>query len=330
VAMERREEGRALIAALLAADVPALLVDGLGNLCFETRKDAMRLFSAVLKAALPLGADSALVEYIRSHPRISQSLLDDSGREEVFTYCAQMLRECTRYKELVTMLASQGAFERLIDLACHDTFDISSEAFSSLRELMLAQKPVSSEYILANFNAFFSRYHALLRPECAYVARRQALRLLGDTLLDRNFMEVMLTYVANESFLQIHMNLLRDSSRTIQVDAFHIFKIFVANPHKPYRVVAILCKNRERLLKLLLALRAGNTTAGKRHEKGSKNLNEDLYAIIEALEVLQLPPRMPQTAPSAKSYACDVGPAPVSPGAVGEIEEAALNVVEAA
>uniref|UniRef100_A0A7S2JA13 Calcium-binding protein 39 n=1 Tax=Zooxanthella nutricula TaxID=1333877 RepID=A0A7S2JA13_9DINO len=292
----------------------------------------MRLFSALLKSALPLGADAALVDYFRSHPRISQLLLEGSGRHEVFMHCSQMLRACTRYPELVSALLNEGAFDRLIDLASHQSFDISSEAFSSLRELLLAQKAVSARYLASNFDVFFRQYHTLLEPARDYVSRRQALRLLGDVLLDRAFLEVMLTYVASAQFLQIHMNLLRDISKTIQVDAFHVFKIFVANPNKPYRVLMILHKNRDRLLKLLSTLtsprRPDATPPG-----GAVPFDEDLTVVTSVLKGLELPARA--RAPSSGSIIFGGSDSPsvasASDGDVRrEIEEAALNVIEAA
>lgn len=47
------------------------------------------------------------------------------------------------------------------------------------------------------------------------------------------------------------MNLLRDKSRNIQFEAFHVFKVFVANPNKTKPVLDILQKNQEKLLKFL-------------------------------------------------------------------------------
>jgi calcium binding protein 39 len=49
----------------------------------------------------------------------------------------------------------------------------------------------------------------------------------------------------------IIMQLLRDSSRAIQFEAFHIFKVFVANPNKQAPVIEILKKNADKLLRYL-------------------------------------------------------------------------------
>ena len=58
-------------------------------------------------------------------------------------------------------------------------------------------------------------------------------------------------YIADVQHLMLVMNLLRDSSRSIQYEAFHLFKVFVANPAKPPAVLEILTKNADRLMRYL-------------------------------------------------------------------------------
>lgn len=47
------------------------------------------------------------------------------------------------------------------------------------------------------------------------------------------------------------MTLLKDSSQAIRLEAFHVFKIFVAYPDKPETVKRILQKNKEKLVEYL-------------------------------------------------------------------------------
>jgi len=80
----------------------------------------------------------------------------------------------------------------------------------------------------------------------------------------------MTRYIAVEANLKMMMNLLRDrfvpfppnpsyyrtdgtlcSSKNIQFEAFHVFKVFVANPNKPPQIAAILKRNKEKLLSFL-------------------------------------------------------------------------------
>lgn len=51
------------------------------------------------------------------------------------------------------------------------------------------------------------------------------MQLLGELLLERSNLKVMVRYVADEANLKLMMNLLRDSSRSIQFEAFHVFKV---------------------------------------------------------------------------------------------------------
>jgi calcium binding protein 39 len=84
-----------------------------------------------------------------------------------------------------------------------------------------------------------------------YVTKRQSLKLLGEILLDRANYSIMTRYIASEANLKLMMNFLRDRSRNIQFEAFHVFKVFVANPNKPPEIGRILKRNKERLLVFL-------------------------------------------------------------------------------
>jgi len=282
VSSSQLAEGRRLLAGLLEADVPARLVACIGALDFEARKDAMRLFTDLLRHALPLEAGEALVAYFASHPTIVQLLLEGCGRARVFAHCAEMLRDCARFPALVAALLEGGVAPRLIDLAGHPSFELSTEAFATLRELLLVHKEVAVRHVMSEFEAFFGLFHSsLLAAETDYVVKRQALRLLADVLLDRTFCEVMVQYVADERFLQIHMNALRDSSRSIQLGGFHIFKIFVANPSKPRKVHSILHRNKDGLLKMLSTFSAEAAQDGILHQ--------DLMAVERVLRSLEAP-----------------------------------------
>ncbi len=58
-----------------------------------------------------------------------------------------------------------------------------------------------------------------------YVTKRQSLKLLGEILLDRANYTVMTRYISNDTNLKMMMNLLRDKSKNIQFEAFHVFKV---------------------------------------------------------------------------------------------------------
>ena len=76
-------------------------------------------------------------------------------------------------------------------------------------------------------------------------------QLLGELLLDRSNFNVMTSYISNPENLKLMMNLLRDKSKNIQFEAFHVFKVFVANPNKSKAIMDILLKNKEKLVTFL-------------------------------------------------------------------------------
>lgn len=51
------------------------------------------------------------------------------------------------------------------------------------------------------------------------------MQLLGELLLDRANVKVMMRYVSDSKNLQMMMMLLKDNSRSIQFEAFHVFKV---------------------------------------------------------------------------------------------------------
>mmetsp|Transcript_62612 Transcript_62612/g.118490 ORF Transcript_62612/g.118490 Transcript_62612/m.118490 type:complete len:375 (-) Transcript_62612:73-1197(-) len=272
----RGSEVNQLVTSLLDADLPARMVAAMVHLDFEARKDVMRLFGALLR----LGTQP-VVEYVRGHPQFLQMLLDGCGNEEVALNSNMMLRSCAHNPKLVGTMLEAGFAMGLLKLTGHENFSISSDAFASLREVLLTHKAISAEYLAKRSTEFFEKFNALLQRD-DYVTKRQGLRLLGEILLDRSFMKVMLAYVGNEQYLQIHMNLLRENSKALQVDAFHIFKIFAANPKKPQRVQQILYKNRERLIKLIGTL--------KPNKGEDASFTDDQAAVVKSLMSLEAPP----------------------------------------
>jgi len=272
-----------LLNQFFVGDLPTVLVSHLTELEFEVRKDVISIFSVIVRLGSQPWADQKIREYARRQPKLFELLIKGYAKAEVATQCGIMLRSCARQQHLVeAFLADPGVVLHLMSFARHESFDISSDAFSSLHDFLLTHKMVSSVFLEKNFRQFFPQYNNLLVSD-VYVTQRQALKLLSEILLDRTFMRVMLAYIGDENFLQIHMNLLRADSKAIQFEAFHVFKIFVANPQKPPRVQQILHKNKDKLVKLLGALCPNRLD--------DKQFDKDKTTVIGKLRVLEPPPR---------------------------------------
>lgn len=261
-----------LLQGLLALDLPATMLAELPNLDFEVQKTIIRLFHKMVQ----VGAE-AVFDYVRSHKQVLQLLLDGCGNAEVALHCHMMLCSCTLHSELVVCMLDAGFATELLKLARHESFDISADAFSSLRALLLTHKREGAAHLEAHFKEFFVPYNEMLQTE-DYVTKRQALRLIGEILLDRKYKKVMTMYVWEEQFLQVSMNLLRDNSKAVQSDAFHVFKVFAAAPNKRSRVRQILLRNRQRLVKLVGSLGKGC----------DETFLQDQSAVIAALWALEV------------------------------------------
>jgi len=99
--------------------------------------------------------------------------------------------------------------------------------------------------------------------------------------LDRHNYNVMQKYISNADNLKMMMNMLRDNSRSIQFEAFHVFKIFVANPNKSKEVLNILLKNKNQLIDFLSKFQADR--------REDDQFNDEKEFLIKQVRALQAP-----------------------------------------
>lgn len=224
------------------------LIDNLNKIDFEGRKDVVMIFNNLLRRQI--GSRYPTVEHICQNRQILTSLMTGYKNQELALNCGVMLRECFRHEELAKMIMHSDEFYKFFDFVEVSTFDISSDAFSTFKELLTRHKSLSAEFLEANYDKFFNQYHILLNSD-NYVTRRQALKLLGELLLDRRNFVIMTRYISQPENLKLVMNMLKESSRNIQFEAFHVFKVFVANPEKPRPIQEILLRNKDKLVDFL-------------------------------------------------------------------------------
>ena len=229
------------------------LINNLSRIEFEAKKDVAQIFNNILRRQI--GTRSPTVEYICTRPEILYSLIKGYDKGDIALNCGSMLRECCRYEALAKiMLDSEHFFDffRYVEL---DTFDIASDAFSTFKELLTRHKAVCADFLEKNYDEFFTKYQRLLNSE-NYVTKRQSLKLLGELLLDRHNFSIMTRYISSPDNLKLMMTMLRDPSRNIQFEAFHVFKVFVANPNKPKPILDILLRNKDKLVEFLAKFQA--------------------------------------------------------------------------
>lgn len=231
------------------ANLIKIMIDNINRVDFEGKKDIASIFNNLLRRQI--GNRSPTVDHIASKPDILFRLISGYENQDIALNCGIMLRECCRYEELTKLILNSDQFYNFFIYVELSTFDIASDAFLTFRDLLNKHKTLVAYFLENNYDKFFEHYQKLLHSD-NYVTRRQSLKLLGELLLDRYNFTVMTRYISNPENLKLMMNMLREKSRNIQFEAFHVFKVFVANPNKPKPITDILLRNKEKLIEFLL------------------------------------------------------------------------------
>ena len=102
---------------------------------------------------------------------------------------------------------------------------------------------------------------------------------VSAVLLTRSNYNVMIKYVDSRTNLILIMDLLRDTSPHITLDAWQVFKVFVANPNKPNDVIKILRDNKVKLCRYLESLH-------RDREESDAQFRDEKALIIATIEAL--------------------------------------------
>lgn len=243
-----QEIANTLTTEIISQELIFPLIQQIGDFEFEAKKDAVSVFNYLLRRQQ--GSTYVAVDYICANTSILEELVTGYNDAEVALSCGAMLRECLRHDPLAKIVLFSDYFFNFFEYVESSNFDVASDAFSSFKETLIAQKELAAEFLGKNYDEVFDAYKKLLTSQ-NYVTRRQSLKLLGELLLDRANFHIMTKYISDEENLKLIMMMLRDKSKSIQFEAFHVFKVFVANPHKAPPILQILIKNKERLISFL-------------------------------------------------------------------------------
>jgi calcium binding protein 39 len=265
-----------LASELCQNNVLGPLVENLDRLDFEAKKDCALIFNNLVRRQI--GQRFPTVEYIQAHDKILFDLLAGYDTPEIALSAGIMLRECIRHESLAKIILRSDKFDSLFRYVELSTFDIASDAYATFKDLLTKHKTMCAEYLDENYDKFFESFMKLLNSE-NYVTKRQSLKLLGEILLDRANFNTMTKFIGVADNLKLTMNLLRDSSRNIQYEAFHVFKVFVANPNKAKPVLDILLKNKDRLIEYLAKFHTDRSE--------DEQFNDEKIYLIKQIKELQ-------------------------------------------
>ena len=185
---------------------------------------------------------------------ITGSMLRETLKQPEFAKCAPVFMQvCVQLltPAMCRYLLEHPVFYELLAYTDVETFEVASDAFLSFRELLTRHGSLTQEFLAAHGDDFFRAFNGQLLKSTNYVTRRQSLKLLGELLLTPGHVAAMMKYISDAGHLMLIMTLLRDPSRSIQFEAFHLLKVMIANPTKPPQVLDILKSNGDRLQRFL-------------------------------------------------------------------------------
>jgi len=258
-----------------------LLLRNLHRIDFEGKKDTAQIFNNVLRRQI--GTRTPTVEYICITPEIVFTLCRGYEQQEIALNCGTMLRECCRYEPLARIVMNSEHFMNFFKYIEAPNFDIASDAFATFKDLLTRHKMLAAEFLEAHYDQVFTPYQSLLNSD-NYVTKRQSLKLLGELLLDRHNFSVMTKYISNPDNLKLMMNMLKEKARNIQFEAFHVFKVFVANPNKPKPILDILLRNQDKLVDFLSKFHTDRSDDEQFND-------EKAYLIKQIKELKETPPQ---------------------------------------
>lgn len=227
----------------------------------EQRKQFTIIFTGSI--AHQTGAEYPIAIWVQRNPKALDILLGFYNHPELAVCAGEMLRLCARHEALARQLLSPERLDRLFSFFTVPHFDVSADSFATFRELIL-NAPQAEQYLRENRQAITDRLHATL-VETNYAACRQSLKLIGEIIVA--FKDYMDWYLSDENNLKIMMKLMVSTYRNISMEAFHVFKLFVAKEDKPEPIMKILRANAEKLIKFIHDLLDGIEDADLQREK---------------------------------------------------------------
>lgn len=268
-------------------DILRHLVVYLPNLEPGARQDITHVVANLLRQKVHNRCVAA--EYLAKNTDILDMLIPGYDDPESAISYGAILRECVWHPVAAKYILDSNHMKTFFDFQHDPNFDIESDASATFKELLTRHKSLVAEYLNNNYDWFFAEYNKLLQS-ANYITRRNAIKLLGAMLLDRSNTAVMVRYVSSLENMRILMNLLRDSNKTIQLQAFHVFKLFPANQNKPPDIVNVLIANRSKLIRFF---------SDFTFDKPDEQFEADKAQVMKEIETLV------PSCPTCSSFKCE-------------------------
>ncbi|KAL5219319.1 hypothetical protein ABZP36_020003 [Zizania latifolia] len=228
-----------------------LLIVCLPYMDLETQKDVTQVTANLLRQKVDYRMVAS--DYLEENQDLLDVLMSGYDNMDIAIHYSSILRDCIRHQVAARYVLESQHMKKFFHYIQYPDFNIASDAFKTFKELLTRHRSTAAEFFSKNYDW-----------------------LLGDILVDKSNTEAMMRYVSSKDHLIILMNLLREQSKAIQVEAFRVFKVlsmvknllvyqtktehlvvciyvqlFTGNPKKPPEIVGILVTNKSKILRFL-------------------------------------------------------------------------------
>ncbi|GME71818.1 unnamed protein product [Ambrosiozyma monospora] len=172
-------------------DSLVLLISNLSNIEFDSRKIVVLLFNSLLRRKI--GNRSPTIDYLLQRNQILTMLMKGTANPEISIHTTGMLKEAIKYEQVAHFLLFDNVFWKCFDYCQSDSFEISTDAFSILIDLLTLHKEVSSQFFQEHKLKFIDYINRLITSK-SYVTKREAIRLLAQLILSKSNYHLMAAY----------------------------------------------------------------------------------------------------------------------------------------
>lgn len=219
----------------------------------EQRKQFTRIFTATVNYQSE--NSFPMVELIVKRQSIVDTILSFFDFTELAVYAEEMLKVCIKHESLAKLLLDKQRTDKLTSYLSKSNFDISANAFSVFRELLISA-PQSERYVNENCQYILTILFSSL-DAANYASCRHALKLMKE--LCDHYERFKLTFISHDKSLKPLMQLMLSTYKNISYDSLNIFRVIVNSENKTEKTNKILSQNAKPLSRLIHNLLDGST-----------------------------------------------------------------------
>jgi len=203
--------------------------------------------------------------------QIMEVLATKFADDQVGGICLEIFGELIRQEDVCRKVLATSSVLDQTYLHCQDNaFEVTAGAFTMIKTMLFKFPTLGAEYLRENYDSFIERYSVLLRSR-KYITLRLSLQILSELLMAPPNRKILIKFISQVSNLRLILRGIFYKNGTVRYEAFHMLKVFIANPRKTPEVHDLLIEHKDRLTEFLntFTLKSQETKESFYKEKSS-------------------------------------------------------------